>query len=164
MTPREDGTAQRAETAPSIPERVQALFPQIAAYAEETERERRIAAPLVGSMLEAGLFRMLLPRPFNGFETDPLTFIGVIEEIARADASTAWSLCQTAVCAVIAAYLAPETAMEIFCRDPKAVLAWGAGPAGRSVASEGGYRVTGNFAFASGGRHPTLLGGHPPIH
>src|SRR5260370_17292072 len=107
MTPREDGTEQRAEAAPSIPERVQALLPQIAAYAEETERERRIAAPLVGSMLEAGLFRMLLPRPVNGFETDPLTFIGAIEEIAKADASTPWSLSQPAACAMLPPYLPP---------------------------------------------------------
>src|SRR5215469_15395056 len=128
--PRENGTATRAGIAPGVAERVQALLPDIAAYAAETERERRIAAPLVARMLEAGLFRMLLPRPFNGLETDPLTFIGAIEEIAKADASTAWSLCQTAVCAMIAAYLPPETAMEIF-GEPNSVLAWGAGPAGR---------------------------------
>jgi alkylation response protein AidB-like acyl-CoA dehydrogenase len=162
--PLESAAASRAEAAPGIPERVQALLPEIAAYADETERQRRIAAPLVAAMLEAGLFRMLLPRPYNGFETDPLTFTAAIEEIAKADASTAWSLCQTAVCAMVAAYLPPETAMEIFGRDPKAVLAWGPGPSGRGVAAPGGYRVTGNFAFASGGRHATWLGAHVPIY
>lgn len=162
--PRENGAASEAETALSIAERVQALLPMIAAHADETERERRIAAPLVAKMLEAGLFRMLLPRPFDGLETDPLSFCSAIEEIAKADASTAWALCQTTVCAMIAAYLAPEDAMEIFGRDSKAVLAWGAGPAGRAVASEGGYRVTGNFAFASGGRHATWMGAHVPIY
>ncbi|HXA69403.1 MAG TPA: acyl-CoA dehydrogenase family protein [Stellaceae bacterium] len=162
--PLESAAASRARAAPGILERVQALLPQIAAYADETERGRRIAAPLVAAMLEAGLFRMLLPRPFNGFETDPLTFITAIEEIAKADASTAWSLCQTAVCAMVAAYLPPEAAMEIFGRDPKAVLAWGPGPTGRGVAASGGYRVTGNFAFASGGRHATWLGAHVPVY
>jgi alkylation response protein AidB-like acyl-CoA dehydrogenase len=163
VTPRENGTSTVANITPSIAERVQALLPDIAAHADQTERERRIAAPLVAKMLEAGLFRMLLPRPFNGLETDPLTFVSAIEAIAKADASTAWSLCQTGVCAMIAAYLPPDAAMEIFGRDPKAVLAWGAGPAGRAVASEGGYRVTGNFAFASGGRHATWMGAHCPV-
>src|SRR5579864_2015508 len=123
--PPESAAVSRAEAAPGILERVRALLPEIAAYADQTERERRIAAPLVAAMLEVGLFRMLLPRPFNGFETDPLTFITAIEEIAKADASTAWSLCQTSVCAMIAAYLPADAAMEIFGRDPKAVLAWG---------------------------------------
>lgn len=162
--PRENGGASAAETTLAIPERVRALLPMIVAHADETERGRRIAAPLVDAMLEAGLFRMLLPRPFNGLETDPLTFAAAIEEIAKADASTAWSLCQTSVCAMIAAYLPADAAMEIFGRNPKAVLAWGAGPAGRAVASEGGYRVTGNFAFASGGRHATWMGAHVPIY
>ena len=161
--PRENGAPGSAMTGPSITERVQALLPMIAEHADATERERRIAAPLVAKMLEAGLFRMLLPRSFNGLETDPLTFVGAIETIAKADASTAWSLCQTSVCAMIAAYLPADAAMEMFGRDPKAVLAWGAGPAGRAVASEGGYRVTGNFAFASGGRHATWLGAHCPV-
>src|SRR5260370_814916 len=84
--PLESAAANRARAAPGILERVQALLPQIAAYADETERGRRIAAPLVATMLEAGLFRMLLPRPFNGFETDPLTFITAIEEVAKAAA------------------------------------------------------------------------------
>jgi len=161
--PRDSAAASRAETASGVLNRVQALLPEIAAHAEETERERRIAAPVVAAMLEAGLFRMLLPRPFNGLETDPLTFIAAIEEIAKADASTAWSLCQTAVCAMVAAYLPPETAMEIFGRDPRAVLAWGPGPSGRGVAVPGGYRVSGKFAFASGGRHATWLGAHVPV-
>ena len=163
MTPRENGASSRADVTPNVLERVQALLPDIAACAEETERERRIAAPVLAKMLDAGLFRMLLPRPFNGLETDPLTFCCAIEAIAKADASTAWSLCQTAVCAMIAAYLAPETAMEIF-GTPDSVLAWGAGPTGRAVASEGGYRVTGNFAFASGGRHATWMGAHVPVY
>lgn len=163
MTPRENGSASAANITPSIAERVEALLPDIVAHAKETERERRIAAPLVAKMLDAGLFRMLLPRPFNGLETDPLTFAAAIEAIAKADASTAWSLCQTSVCAMIAAYLPADAAMEIFGRDPRAVLAWGAGPAGRAVASEGGYRVTGKFTFASGGRHATWMGAHCPV-
>src|SRR5256886_12344132 len=156
--PRECETSTDPRAAPGIPERVQALLPQIAAYAEETERERRIAAPLVAKMLEAGLFRMLLPRPFNGLETDPLTFISAIEAIATADASTAWSLCQTAVCAMIAAYLPADAAMEIFGRDPNAVLAWGAGPAGRPGASQGGDPATRQFAFFSGRPDASLPG------
>jgi alkylation response protein AidB-like acyl-CoA dehydrogenase len=40
----------------------------------------------------------------------------------------------------------------------------GPGPRVRAVECEGGYRVTGVWSFASGGRHATWLGAHCPIH
>jgi alkylation response protein AidB-like acyl-CoA dehydrogenase len=62
-----------------------------------------------------------------------------------------------------AAYLDLPVAQAIF-GDPRAVLAWGPGPRVRAVECEGGYRVTGVWSFASGGRHATWLGAHCPIH
>jgi alkylation response protein AidB-like acyl-CoA dehydrogenase len=59
-----------------------------------------------------------------------------------------------------AAYVKPEVAREIWGNDPRAVLAWGAGPVGTARVTEGGYRVTGKWPFASGGRHATWLGAH----
>jgi alkylation response protein AidB-like acyl-CoA dehydrogenase len=54
-------------------------------------------------------------------------------------------------------------AQAIFGNDPCAVLAWGPGPKVRAVECEGGYKVTGVWAFASGGRHATWVGAHCPI-
>ncbi|MFI5000301.1 MAG: acyl-CoA dehydrogenase family protein, partial [Reyranellales bacterium] len=98
-----------------------------------------------------------------GIETDPVTFFNVIETVGRGDASTAWCLSQAGGCAMSAAYLELAVADEIFGKDPRAVLAWGPGPKARAVAVEGGYKVTGVYAFASGGRHATWLGAHAPI-
>ena len=71
----------------------------------------------------------------------------VLEEIAKADASTAWCLGQCSVCAMTAAYLDHEVADQIFNSTP-GILAWGA------IANEvkvvpGGYRVTARWDFAS---------------
>jgi len=114
------------------------------------------------ALFEAALFRLLLPRFLDGGEVDPVTFVRVIEEIARHDASAAWCLCQAAGCSMTAAYLAPETAREIF-GSPRAVLAWGPSNDARAVAVDGGYRITGTWSFASGCRHATWLGGYCPI-
>jgi indole-3-acetate monooxygenase len=141
--------------------RVADLAPLMRALAEETERTRRLPPPLLDGLLAAGLFRMLVPRPYGGAEMAPLTFIAVVEAIARIDASTAWCICQTGVCAMSAAYLPPEHATAIWGKDPRAVLAWGAAsPQSRARAVPGGYRVTASWPFASGGHHATWMGGH----
>jgi len=155
MTPPPDSTAPAGT---DYLDRVRRLAPSIAAAADAIERERRLPAALVAALHEADLFRMLLPRPYGGAELDPPRFVRVIEEIAKLDGSTAWVLCQTAVTAMIAARLEPEAAWQIW-RDPHAVLAWGPSTNSRAVPVEGGYRVSGTFAFASGCRHATWLGG-----
>lgn len=141
-------------------DRAKALGPLLDRCTAEIERERRLPAAVVDAMLDAGLFRMLLPRPLNGGETDPLTFVQVLEAIARHDASTAWCLGQTGVCAMAAAYLPRDSALAIW-GDRRGVLAWGAAaPPVKAIAVAGGYRVTGSWSFASGGHHATWIGGH----
>ena len=144
-------------------ERARMLAPQIEAAADQIERDCQLPEPLVTALVDAGLTRMLLPRSLGGSELDPLTFMEVIEEIGRVDASTAWVLCQTAGCSMVAAYLPPEIGWEIFGRDHRALLAWGPGPGARAVPVDGGYRVTGTWSFASGGRHATWFGGYCQI-
>src|SRR5258708_7525910 len=109
-------------------------------------------------MHRARLFRMLLPRELDGAELDPPSFVRVIEAVAKLDASTAWSLCQTSVCAMTAAFLDPEAARTVWS-PPDAVLAWGPLPGGTAVAVEGGYRVTGTWSFASGAWQGTWFSG-----
>jgi alkylation response protein AidB-like acyl-CoA dehydrogenase len=143
--------------------RAEALRPLVAAASDEIEKDRRLPPALLDKLHEAQLFRLLLPRSANGIETDPVTFFHVIETIARGDASTAWCLSQAGGCAMSAAYLDLPVARAVFGDDPRAVLAWGPGPKVRAVECDGGYRVTGVWAFASGGRHATWLGAHCPI-
>jgi indole-3-acetate monooxygenase len=141
----------------------EALRPEVEAVSSEIERHRRLPPALLDRLHQARLFRLLLPRSANGLEIDPVTFMHVIETIARADASTAWCLSQAGGCAMAAAYLEPTVAARIFGSDARAVLAWGPGPNARAVEVEGGYRITGVWAFASGARHATWVGAQCPI-
>jgi alkylation response protein AidB-like acyl-CoA dehydrogenase len=148
---------------PDIIARAEAVRTMVAAASNDIEKDRRLPSALLDRLHEAELFRLLLPRSSNGIETDPVTFFHVIETIAQADASTAWCLSQAGGCAMSAAYLDLPVAHAIFGNDPRAVLAWGPGPRVKAVECEGGYRVTGVWAFASGGRHATWVGAHCPI-
>jgi alkylation response protein AidB-like acyl-CoA dehydrogenase len=148
---------------PAVISHAEAVRPAVAGASDEIETTRRLPPELLDTLHRARLFRLLLPRSSNGIETDPVTFFHVTEAIAQADASTAWCLGQAGGCAMSAAYLDLPVAQAIFGDDPKAVLAWGPGPKARAIECDGGYRVTGVWAFASGGRHASWLGAHCPI-
>src|ERR1700731_3758318 len=79
-------------------ERARELAPTIAAAADEIERIRQLPEAIVEALIERGIFRMLLPRSLGGAELDPLTYVRVLEEIAKADPSTAWCLGQNSGC------------------------------------------------------------------
>jgi alkylation response protein AidB-like acyl-CoA dehydrogenase len=157
------GQPAQAEPGEDYLARVRRIAATIEAEAEASERALRLTPTLQAALHREGLFRLLLPRPFGGFETDPPTFFQVIEAVAKHDASTAWCLCQGNGCAMSAAYLDPEIAHDVWGRDPEAVLAWGPGGRSQAIVQGDGYRLTGRWAFVSGGRHATWLGGHASI-
>ena len=106
-------------------ERARALKPLIARDADEIERTRRLTPAVTSALVENGLYRALLPKSFGGAEAPLEIFMQMQEEIAKADASTAWCLGQCSVCAMTAAYLEANAANEIF-NTPPGILAWGA--------------------------------------
>src|SRR5258708_12960818 len=144
--------------------RARELRPILAGGGDEAERRREVTPEVVEALIERGIFKMLLPKSIGGAELDPLTYTAVLEELARGDGSTAWCLGQNSGCSMIAPYLAPEIARKIF-GGPHGILAWGPDlpGAGRTVAVEGGYRLTGRWGFATGSRHTTWLRRHLPV-
>ena len=145
-------------------ERARELQPMLRAASDEIERRRGVTPEIVAAMKERGIFRMLLPRSLGGAELDPLTYTEVLYTLAQAEGSVAWCLGQNSGCSMIAPYLAPEIAREVF-GGPDGILAWGPDlpGAGRTVVVEGGYRVTGQWGFATGSRHATWLGCHVSV-
>lgn len=142
-------------------ERARTLAPLIAREADEIERRRSLTEPVVSALIDNGLYRALLPQSLGGAEAPPEIFMQMLEEIAKADASTAWCLGQCSVCAMVAAYLDADAAHEIF-NTPIGILAWGA------IANEvrvvpGGYHANARWDFASGSRQASWLGAHVKV-
>jgi indole-3-acetate monooxygenase len=143
--------------------RARELAPLIEAHATRIEQEREIVPEVLAALHDARLFRMLIPKSCDGWEADPVTFMQAIEELAKADGSTAWCVAQASGCSMAAAYVEPRVAREIFGRAD-AAMAWGpVGPNAKAVAVAGGYRASGSWSFASGIKHAGWLGCHCPV-
>jgi len=133
--------------------KVEELAPLIEASADESERSRRLALPVVEVMSRAGLFRLWVPRSLGGAEVDIATVVRVVEAVSRIDGAAGWCLTIAGNTCLPAGYLPSGAARDIYARDSMLVTA-GTWPAfGQAVAVEGGYRATGRWPFASGCQH-----------
>ena len=136
-----------------------ALALQIRAAADDIERMRRLPLPLVEALARAGLFRLWIPRAFGGEETDPMTLVRVVEEIARVDGAAGWCVAIGGEYGVFGGYLQPEAAREIYGSDPLVVTGGAFRPTGQAVVVDGGYRVTGRWPLGSGCQHSAWIVG-----
>jgi len=152
---------EAAGIASSLVERAKALAPLIAEEADEIERTRRLTPKLVSALVENRLYKSLLPKSIGGFEAPPMVFMEMLEEIAKADASTAWCVGQCSVVGMTAAYLDADVAHQVFGK-PDDIAAWGA-IAHAVQAVPGGYTISARWDFASGSRQANWLGAHVQV-
>ncbi len=117
---------------------------------DEIEEARRLPGPVLEGMLAAGLGRLCVPRRFGGDETDPIGFMRTVEEVARADASTAWCLWLYSSAPWFLAHAHDDTADEVYAAGPDQLIASPLAPRGVALPTPGGYRLSGRWPFASG--------------
>jgi alkylation response protein AidB-like acyl-CoA dehydrogenase len=138
------------------------LGPAIEAAAATIEQTQRIGEPLLTRLHESRLFRLLLPRTFGGEEVEPWIYLRAVEEVSRHDASVGWNIFVANSSALIAPFLLPGSAHAIY-DDPRATIAWGPPNACRAKAVPGGYRIGGEWEFASGCRQASWMGAHAQV-
>ena len=135
---------------------VRALEPQIRAASDAIEHERRLPPALARSLMEAGVFRMGVPRAYGGPELDPMAQVRVVEELSRIEGAVGWCSMISSAGSFLAAFLKPEPAQRLF-GSVTSVLAGQLRPPQRADVTDGGYRVSGTFHFASGSGHASVM-------
>ena len=150
-------------TAPSPLEAARALAPLIRASANEIEASRELPRPLFNAIADAGMFHLAVPRALGGSEIDFPVYVEVIEELGKADASTAWAVNQGATFATTSVRMAPEVARAVWIDTPRSVVANSPGPTAQAIVVPGGYRVTGRQPFSTGCRHAAWIAAHAQV-
>jgi alkylation response protein AidB-like acyl-CoA dehydrogenase len=145
-------------------QRAHILQPLLDEHGPEIDRRREITPEVVDALVDHDMLRLLLPKSLGGQEIGLLEFCKTTEALGYADASVAWFVNQSNVSsATSSAAMSREAALAVF-GDPTSGLAWGARHSkSKAVRVEGGYRLTGTWSFASGGRHTGWLGAHSAI-
>jgi alkylation response protein AidB-like acyl-CoA dehydrogenase len=129
---------------------VQILAPRLRAATAEIEARRSLTEPLVQAMVDAGLYRLFLPRSLGGGEIDPLTYFDVIEALTQAESAAGWSvLISTSTMTGTVRALGDETLRAMFTTPRQTIMAGSAPPRGRAIPVPGGYRLTGQWSQGS---------------
>ncbi len=139
------------------------LAPMIRSCADEIEALRKLPRPLFEALADAGLFHLAVPRAIGGAELDLPTYVQVIEELGKADASTGWCVNQGAIYATYAARMPRDIARKIWIDTPRSVVANTPAATAKAVVVPGGYRVMGRQGFSTGCRHAAWVAAHAQI-
>ena len=128
----------------------------IESEADDIEANCTVSKAVVDAIEETGLFRLSTPKEIGGLEADVDTVAAVCEALAFADGATGWAFTQNTITGSYLSYIDPE------CAKRFAAMRTGAGhfaPLGVAHEEDGGFRVSGNWQFASGSGHAEFIGG-----
>ncbi len=131
--------------------RAQELQPWVRRESADSAERGTYSPELHEAFLDAGFYRILQPRRFGGYEFDVTTFFKVIIEIGQGDPGTAWCLCLGAGHVMqVASHFPADVQAELFGSHGYFIAPLSAAPRGTATHVDGGYRVSGTWAYSSG--------------
>ena len=136
-------------------ERAAALRPVIERNAAKGEADRRIADESIDALVEAGLFKITVPRRFGGYEVDIRTKLEVSAAVTEGDGATGWVLALINVCHWLVGLYRDQAQQDIFGADPDARVCGVLAPSVETRREDGGLVVSGRWPWASGSLHAT---------
>ncbi|WP_197732877.1 acyl-CoA dehydrogenase family protein [Paraburkholderia pallida] len=147
---------QPVKSGPSLQElvrRATGLQPLLMKNAAEAERNRRASEESIEAIASAGLFRLMVPRRYGGYEGTLRAHLEVSAALGEACGGTAWVVALTNVCAWITSLYPQQAQDEVWGANPDARVAGVFTPSTQSRRVEGGLVVSGKWYFSSGSLH-----------
>jgi len=138
------------KTGRSVLAEVRALTDEFRARVEEVESSRRVPADLHERLHALGVYRLILPASHGGIQADIGEVLDVIETLATIDGSLAWTTVIGIQTPSVLSWLPRKVFDDLYALGPDITAGGTFGPQGKAEAVDGGYRVSGKWAFASG--------------
>lgn len=88
MTLTQDATTRTVDG--NFVDRARGLYDLISSQADAARKAGQLTDEVTAAMREIGVFRALVPEEFGGTAIDIVQYIGMLEELSRADPSAGW--------------------------------------------------------------------------
>jgi 3-hydroxy-9,10-secoandrosta-1,3,5(10)-triene-9,17-dione monooxygenase len=135
--------------------RAESLQPLLTKNAPESDRSRRASEENIQAIAEAGLFKLMVPKRYGGYEGTIRSHMEVSAALAEACGGTAWVTALINGCAWFTSLFAKQAQDEVFGADPNARVAGVFSPASKVRRVDGGLVISGKWYFSSGSLHST---------
>jgi len=139
-------------------ERIRRLKPVIKAHCDECDQLRHLPDAIADAFLAADIYRLQVPQDLGGLGLDPLTLFELIEEVSSYDGSAGWNFGIGTSGGTVLGALSLKRIAEVFSGPHCSIAASGV-PPGRAVVVDGGYLLSGRWAWASGIHHARWVAG-----
>jgi 3-hydroxy-9,10-secoandrosta-1,3,5(10)-triene-9,17-dione monooxygenase len=155
----------------ALRERAQALVPKLAGRAVATSAARHVPAETIKDFWDAELCYLLKPKKFGGPEVRVDEAFELASVLSRGDGSAAWVWTVMGVHDLFLAYF-DEKAQKEYWQHDRTLSASSFAPGGKLTPADGGFRLSGKWAFCSGIDHARwmllagiagMLSQNPPI-
>src|SRR5205823_4957142 len=142
-------TNTRQVTIDEVATRAEALVPHLHERATLTEQLRRVPDETMQEFLDAGLFRVLQPKRWGGYELPyGRTQTQLCNVLGKACGSSAWVQCVVACHAWCLAMFPPDAQDAVWGRDADTLVASAFSfTTGHGRPVTGGYFIEGNWQF-----------------
>ncbi|WP_198543602.1 acyl-CoA dehydrogenase family protein [Pseudofrankia sp. BMG5.36] len=151
---------QRANEYADVLQGVRRVAAEAARRAAEIDEMRSFPQDLFDELEATGVFKSLTPKAYGGLELSLGQANHLIVEGARANGSLGWLL-MIGLSQGIGLGMFPEKTVAKLLEEFSDLRTRGVfAPKGTAVPTDGGYVVTGQWPFASGGPNPHFVGGN----
>jgi 3-hydroxy-9,10-secoandrosta-1,3,5(10)-triene-9,17-dione monooxygenase len=146
-------SADRIPTSEAVIARTRAIIPALRQRAPQGERERRLPKETIADMQAAGLFKVLQPKRWGGYELDIHTYFDTQIALGEGDMSAAWVYGVVGVHPWFVALLDDRAAKDVWGEDNSTLICSSLMPTGVAKPVDGGFRISGRWKYASGCEH-----------
>ena len=137
---------QIAEQTPTLVE----LARLAAASAARTDQERRVPPEIVEALAAAGFFRWSVPKSHGGDAASFTDLTAAVTEVSRHCPATGWLASLFGHSGRYVACLPEKGREEVWAEGPDARVVSVVKPLGQAVREDGGWRLSGEWTYASG--------------
>lgn len=130
--------------------RISALAPSFRARVPATEARRAVPRESIDELRDAGMARLMVPREHGGSDGKVRQVVEATSAAAYGCPSTGWLAGLMADMPHVVGLFPPAAQDAVWAGGPDVLIACTVMPTGRAERVEGGYRLSGRHAFASG--------------